>query len=74
MTVVGGVSANRGLRDALAAAAVSDGFELWTPALRYCGDNAAMIGGAAALRMQAGSAPGVQVFASGAIDGTRGAA
>jgi tRNA A37 threonylcarbamoyltransferase TsaD len=53
---------------------VSDGFELWTPALRYCGDNAAMIGGAAALRMQAGSAPGVQVFASGAIDGTRGAA
>ena len=74
MTVVGGVSANRGLRAALAAAAVSDGFELWTPALRYCGDNAAMIGAAAALRRQAGFAPGVQVFASGAIDGTRGAA
>ena len=73
MTVVGGVSANRGLRDALAAAAVSDGFDLWTPALRYCGDNAAMIGAAAALRMQAGMTPGVRVFASRAIDGARGA-
>ena len=74
MTVVGGVSANRGLRDALAAAAASDGFELWTPALRYCGDNAAMIGAAAALRMQAGMTPNVHVFASRAIDGAQGAA
>ena len=68
MTIVGGVSANRGLREAMAAAAAADGFELWTPALRYCGDNAAMIGAAAALRVQAGLSPGVQVFASRAID------
>jgi len=74
MTVVGGVSANSGLRAAMTAAAAADGFELWTPALRYCGDNAAMIGAAAALRMQAGLEPGVQVFASGAIDEARGAA
>lgn len=74
MTVVGGVSANSGLRAAMTAVAAADGFELWTPALRYCGDNAAMIGAAAALRMQAGLEPGVQVFASGAIDEARGAA
>ena len=73
MTVVGGVSANRGLRDAMAVAAAEDGFELWAPALRYCGDNAAMIGAAAALRRQAGLSPGVQVFASGPIDGDHGA-
>ena len=72
MTIVGGVSANRGLREAMAVAAAADGFELWTPALRYCGDNAAMIGAAAALRVQAGLAPAVQVFASGAIDEPRG--
>ena len=74
MTIVGGVSANRGLRAAMAAAASSDGFELWTPALKYCGDNAAMIAAAAALRMQAGLAPELQVFASGAIDEPRGVA
>lgn len=72
MTIVGGVSANRGLREAMAVAAAADSFELWTPALRYCGDNAAMIGAAAALRVQAGRAPAVAVFASGAIDEPRG--
>jgi N6-L-threonylcarbamoyladenine synthase len=73
LTIVGGVSANRGLREAMAIAAVEDGFELWTPALRYCGDNAAMIAGAAALRVAAGSRPELGVFASRAIDETPGA-
>jgi N6-L-threonylcarbamoyladenine synthase len=68
VTVVGGVSANRGLRTALAEAAKTDGFELISPALRYCGDNAAMIGAAGSLRLQAGAQAGVRVFASGAID------
>jgi N6-L-threonylcarbamoyladenine synthase len=71
LTIVGGVSANHGLREAMAAAACQDDFELWTPELRYCGDNAAMIAAAAALRVQAGLAPGVRVFASGAIDEVR---
>lgn len=50
VTVVGGVSANSGLR--------------------YCGDNAAMIGGAAALRWAAGKLrePAVEVYASLALD------
>jgi N6-L-threonylcarbamoyladenine synthase len=56
----------------MAAAARADGFELWTPALRYCGDNAAMIAAAAALRVEAGMTAGVRVFASGAIDEVRG--
>ena len=71
MTIVGGVSANHGLREAMAAAARSDGFDLWTPALRYCGDNAAMIAAAAALRVGAGLAPALRVFSTGAIDEVR---
>ena len=71
VTVVGGVSANRGLRAAMAAAAEKDRFQLFTPALRYCGDNAAMIGAAASLRMRDGARSGVRVFASGAIDEPR---
>jgi N6-L-threonylcarbamoyladenine synthase len=70
VTVVGGVSANRGLRAAMAAAAEKDGFKLFTSALRYCGDNAAMIGAAGSLRLAAGRT-GVRVFASGAIDAPR---
>lgn len=71
VTVVGGVSANRGLREAMAAAAARDGFKVLAPQLRYCGDNAAMIGAAASLRMRGGARPGVRVFASGAIDEPR---
>ncbi len=52
--VVGGVAANRGLRRAMEAAGREDGFTVVCPPLRYCGDNAAMIGGAAAARVAAG--------------------
>lgn len=70
VTVVGGVSANRGLREALTAAAAEDGFAVRMAPLRYCGDNAAMIAGAAALRFAAGLVrePPVEVYASLAID------
>jgi N6-L-threonylcarbamoyladenine synthase len=66
--VVGGVAANRGLRRALETAATDDGFTLRVPPIRYCGDNAAMIGAAAAARVAAGSLPPVDVHASRAID------
>jgi N6-L-threonylcarbamoyladenine synthase len=37
------VAANRGLRQALAAAAAEDGFTLYIPTPKLCTDNAAMI-------------------------------
>jgi N6-L-threonylcarbamoyladenine synthase len=43
LVVCGGVAANRGLRQALAAAAEEDGFTLYVPAPVLCTDNAAMI-------------------------------
>lgn len=69
--VVGGVAANRGLRAALEADAERDGYRLVASPLRYCGDNAAMIAGAAALRLAAGAAPGSCVDASVELDDPR---
>ena len=43
LVVCGGVAANRGLRQALAEAAVAYGFSLYIPAPVLCTDNAAMI-------------------------------
>lgn len=66
--IVGGVAANRGLREAATTAAEEDGFVLSLAPLRYCGDNAAMIGAAAAARVNAGVAAGVDVHTSLALD------
>lgn len=49
--IVGGVAANSGLRAAMDAQAKTQGFELRCSALRYCGDNAAMIGAAGLARL-----------------------
>lgn len=46
LVVCGGVAANRGLRIAMAAAAVEDGFSLYIPPPQRCTDNAAMIAAA----------------------------
>lgn len=43
VAVVGGVSANQGLRKALASLSADDGIELFMPSMRFCTDNAAMI-------------------------------
>jgi N6-L-threonylcarbamoyladenine synthase len=69
--VVGGVSANRALRAAMAAAGEAEGFFVVSPPLRYCGDNAAMIAAAAAARLAAGASPEVDVRASVALDDPR---
>lgn len=61
---VGGVAANRGLRSALESAATDQGFSFVASPLRYCGDNAAMIGAAAAARLQAGLAGEVDVHSN----------
>jgi N6-L-threonylcarbamoyladenine synthase len=44
LVVAGGVAANQTIRGALAAAAARRGLEMAAPPLRYCGDNAVMIG------------------------------
>jgi len=69
--IVGGVAANRGLREAATVAANEDGFALELAPLRYCGDNAAMIAAAAAARVAAGVAPCVDVHTSRALDDPR---
>ena len=44
LALAGGVSANSGVREALTAACRKAGVEFFMPELKYCGDNAAMIG------------------------------
>ncbi len=54
VAVTGGVAANSRLRGAFADAAASEGWELHRPEMRFCTDNAGMIGYVAALRMTRG--------------------
>lgn len=44
LAVAGGVSANSGVREAMQVACGKRGIKLYLPELKYCGDNAAMIG------------------------------
>ncbi|MGB1016268.1 MAG: tRNA (adenosine(37)-N6)-threonylcarbamoyltransferase complex transferase subunit TsaD [Nannocystaceae bacterium] len=66
--VVGGVSANRGLRAELSRQASERGLRVRVPALRYCGDNAAMIGAAAAHRIAIGAPAKVDIDTSRSLD------
>lgn len=69
--VVGGVAANRGLREAVLAAGIEDDFTVVVPAPRYCGDNAAMIAAAGAARFAVGCLPSVELHTSLALDEPR---
>ncbi len=69
--IVGGVAANRGLRTRATTRGEADGFRVRVPPLRYCGDNAAMIGAAAVGRFAAGAEPSVDVFTNLPIDDDR---
>jgi N6-L-threonylcarbamoyladenine synthase len=54
LVVAGGVAANRSLRARLEAAAGERGWAFAVPSLAYCGDNAAMVAWAGALRLARG--------------------
>jgi N6-L-threonylcarbamoyladenine synthase len=54
IAIGGGVAANSGLRATLQAAAAQHGIEVLFPPLKYCTDNAAMIGCAAADHLRLG--------------------
>ncbi|GAB5518954.1 MAG: tRNA (adenosine(37)-N6)-threonylcarbamoyltransferase complex transferase subunit TsaD [Rhodothermales bacterium] len=54
VAIVGGVSANSGLRNAAQASAKRVGYDVYTPALAYCMDNAAMIATAGWRKLKAG--------------------
>lgn len=54
IAVGGGVAANSGLRQQLQAAAADQGLEVFFPPLKFCTDNAAMIGCAAADHLNQG--------------------
>jgi N6-L-threonylcarbamoyladenine synthase len=56
LIVAGGVAANQAIRQALGTVAERHGLELVAPPLRYCGDNAVMIGWAAIERLRLGLA------------------
>ena len=61
--VAGGVAANQFLRAQLEALCVYKGWMFFAPALKYCGDNAAMIALAGAERLTLGLSDGLDVQA-----------
>jgi len=63
VALVGGVSANRGLRAAAQAAAEADGFALHVPAFQHSVDNAAMIAVTGAFKLAAGQTSGLDLTA-----------
>jgi len=54
LIVAGGVSANKGLRSAIAQACHENNYDVTIPEIKYCTDNAAMIGAAAYFAYQSG--------------------
>ena len=61
IAIAGGVSANRGLRQALTAAGGELGWQVYIPRFEYCTDNAAMIAVAAYYKARAGQFSGQDV-------------
>jgi N6-L-threonylcarbamoyladenine synthase len=63
LVVSGGVSANRRLRERLAASAAAHGGRVYYPRIEFCTDNAAMIAVAGLARLRAGQHEGLGIRA-----------
>jgi len=63
LVVSGGVSANRLLRERMAAAAQRQGARVFYPRIDFCTDNAAMIAVAGLARLEAGEHEGLAIEA-----------
>jgi len=63
VVVAGGVAANSRIRSDFNTAAEREGFELFVPPLKLCGDNAAMIGAQAYYEYMAGHTAGTELNA-----------
>ena len=63
IAIAGGVSANSELRRRMAEECEKRGFELYYPPLKYCGDNAAMVGAQAIYEYESGNVAGQELNA-----------
>lgn len=68
IVIAGGVSANSELRRRMRDECDSRGFELYYPELKYCGDNAAMVGAQAIYEYNSGNIAGVDLNAQATLD------
>ena len=74
LVLAGGVSANSMLREKMNNASIEHGFSLYYPELKYCGDNAAMVGSQAFYQFEKGliGALNLNAYATMAIDSNEG--
>ena len=68
IVVAGGVSANSELRQRMKEACDAENFELFYPSLKYCGDNAAMVGVQAFYEFEAGKRADTSLNAYATMD------
>lgn len=64
LALAGGVSANSGIRARMTEECQRRGYKLYIPPLKYCGDNAAMVGSQAYFEYLAGARAGLELNAA----------